>query len=161
MQVGFLQDDFHAFPLQIMYIDLHPPCLRCSFHLLHLFFVFSLIYVCVDGNLGSNQRNEPCQPSDIITLKVQWSFRCWWASGSWTTAWERDLDDRSRTRKFPGGGRKQQHWLPYWDFYRCFFFSDGDDIILRIWWLSMNSETMNFHGRSFWTASWGRVLMFF
>lgn len=56
MQVGFLQDDFHAFPLQIMYIDLHPPCLRCSFHLLHLFFVFSLIYVCVDGNLGSNHK---------------------------------------------------------------------------------------------------------
>lgn len=55
------------------------------------------------GTLEAIIRNEPCQPSDIITLKVQWSFRCWWASGSWTTAGERDLDDRSRTRKFPGG----------------------------------------------------------
>ena len=84
---------------------------------------------------------------------------------------------RSRKRmwwKFPAGRRKQQHWLPYWDFYRCFFLSDSDDIFLlkfgdwviehefwdyEYWRISGSYHEGN--GRSFWLASWGRLLMFF
>lgn len=112
------------------------------------------------GTLEAIIRNEPCQPSDIITLKVQWSFRCWWASGSWTTAGERDLDDRSRTRKFPGGKETTAliallRFLQMFFFFRWWWYNFADLVIEHEFW------DYEFHGRSFWTASWGRLLMFF
>ena len=133
------------------------------FHLLHLFFVLVLFIYVLMATLEAIIRNEPCQPSPTSSLlKVQWSFRCWWASGSWTTARERDLDDWSRTLteanvvKIPSREKETTALIALLGFLQMFFsFRWWWYIFAEIWWLSHWAWILRLWIlKNFWELSW-------